>query len=88
MNQKDLLFMVMDIPAVVERLVKTTLNDATCAGMGPTEYLAYSMGINNTISALSALVNDDVGIVAHMPDLQRPTEMDIKELASYLDYYE
>ena len=84
MNPNERLFMAMDIPVEVRNLVSRTLKNATCEGMNGDEYLAYTMGINNTLSALRSVLEADDDIVIHVPNIDVATEFDINELTEMI----
>ena len=63
MEFSKLTFTGMNIEKSVESLVKTTLKDTTCNGMTECEFNAYEMGIENTLSALRAILDTDRPVV-------------------------
>lgn len=61
------MFIGMDIAKQTKELIDTTLTNGTCKGMTIPERRAYEMGIQNTLSALVAVLNADDGeYVVHM----------------------
>ena len=61
------MFIGMDIARQTQKLIDITLTNGTCKGMTIPERIAYEMGIQNTLSALVAVLNADDGeYVVHM----------------------
>lgn len=85
MNPNEVLFMAMNIPAEVDKIIRKTFKNATCEGMNGDEYLAYTLGVNNTLNVLRAILNDDEDVVVHLPNINMPTEMDIDEIAEIVE---
>ena len=90
MYMNETLFMVMDIPAEVKKLITKTFDNSTCDGMTESEFQAYQMGVYNTLSALQHILSSEEDVVAHMFNIDPPTEMDVREITQMImeDDYE
>ena len=61
------MFIAMDIARQTKALIDETLTNGTCKGMTIPERKAYEMGIQNTLSALIAILSaDDDEYVVHI----------------------
>ena len=80
------MFVGMDVIAQTQGLVYETLTNGTCEGMDANEYKAYEMGIQNTLSALRAILEtDDAAYAVHMNGLDFQMEFDLEDLFNTLD---
>lgn len=62
------MFIGMDIITQTKGLVYETFTNGTCEGMNSNEYVAYEMGVKNTLSALrSILETDEDEYIIHIP---------------------
>lgn len=78
----DLYFLGMDIPEETKTMVSITT--VTCTdGMTESELKAYKMGIENTISVLKSILENDGIAVIHIDGIEVPTEFSIDELERY-----
>lgn len=78
----DMLFILMDVPNETRKLV---YSGTFTEGMTESELKAYHMGISNTLSALEAVLEADDNVIAHMANVDMPTEMDIEEIEEILN---
>lgn len=78
----ELYFLVMNIPEETKDAVYHTSNKFdVCEGMSESEMRAYYLGIENTISALKNILEQDKNsIVINNSDIETSEEMDIDEL--------
>ena len=76
MRLNDLLFTGMDITNETRKMLKRVNNDA----MTENERKAYALGVENTLSALEALLDSDENLIVHEAGLGLPTEYDIDDL--------
>ena len=77
MRLNDLLFTGMDITNETRKLIKKTLNNDA---MTENERKAYALGVENTLSALEAILDSDENLIVHEAGLGLPTEYDINDL--------
>lgn len=78
----ELYFIGMDIIEEVKTL--SDLTAITCTdGMTESELDAYNLGIKNTLSALSALIDEDGMHIVNISGLDVATELTIDELEEY-----
>jgi hypothetical protein len=77
----ELYFLGMDIVEELKNMTNFTI--ATCTdGMTENEFRAYEAGVKNTISALKALLDDDLAVI-NVNNIEIPTELTIEELEEY-----
>lgn len=79
----ELYFIAMDIEAETIHLVNSkTFTD----GMTESEFKAYCMGIQNTISALRTVMEteNENELILNVKDIEVPTEFFFDELETYL----
>lgn len=78
----ELYFLGMDIAEEVRTLVDFTT--ITCTnGMTENELKAYKLGIENTLSALKAIINNDDMAVININGLEIQTELSVDEVNTY-----
>lgn len=78
----ELYFLGMDIVEETKTLVDFTT--ATCTnGMTENELKAYKMGIDNTVSALKAVLQSDDMAVVNIEGFEVPTELSVDEVEEY-----
>jgi hypothetical protein len=80
----ELYFLGMDITEVTKTLVDFTT--ITCTnGMTDGELRAYKLGIENTVSALKAVIGQENNMpVINIEGLEIPTELSIDEIEGYI----
>ena len=82
----DIMFVGMNIPKEVEKLIKGKESIIT-TGMNDSELKAYQLGITNTISALSSSLNAlDSDVVVHVQDVDFITELDYHDLKKLISH--
>lgn len=84
MKLRDVLLTGMDIPREVRHLVATTDISST-NGMTTSEYKAYKMGVENVLSILKAILDQDEHIVFHLKDHNCMEEFDLDELIEFIE---
>jgi hypothetical protein len=84
MKLRDILFTGMDIPEATRRLL-ASVNVTTTNGMTASEYKAYKMGVENTLSAMKALLDQDEHIVFHLKSHNVMEEFDLDELIEIVE---
>lgn len=84
MKLRDILFTGMDISKEVRHLLHT-VEASTVNGMTASEHKAYKMGIENTLSAMKALLDQDEHIVFHLKDHDCMEEFDLDELIEFVE---
>lgn len=72
---EDIIFVGVDIPKATKKLLESI---DVCEGMTSSEKTAYDMGVKNALSALKAIVEDEVCV--HIPGKAIAEEMDYAEL--------
>ena len=72
---EDIIFVGVDIPKATKKVLESI---DVCEGMTSSEKTAYDMGVKNALSALKAIVEDEVCV--HIPGKSIAEEMDYKEL--------
>ncbi len=78
----ELYFLGMDVPEETKNMIN--LASIACTdGMADSELKAYKMGIENTISALKSILENDGIPVININGLETPTELSIDELEQY-----
>lgn len=78
----ELYFVGMDIVEETKTLVDFTT--ITCTdGMTDNELRAYKLGVENTISALKAMLSNDGVVAINIPGLDIQTELSIDEVEEY-----
>ena len=78
----ELYFLGMDVAEETKVLVNFT--EITCTnGMTESELQAYKMGIENTISALKSVLQDNDALVVNISGMEIPTEISSYELEEY-----
>lgn len=83
MRLRDILLTGMDIPATTRNLLAPT-NVSVTNGMSTSEYKAYKMGVENTLNAMEALLNQDEHIVFHLKS-HPMEEFDLDELIEFVE---
>lgn len=79
---KELYFLGMDIVEETKALVNFT--EITCTnGMTESELKTYKMGIENTISALKSVLQDNDALVVNISGMEIPTEISSYEFEEY-----
>ena len=71
----EIMFIGIDIPKATKKLLESI---DVCEGMTDSEKTAYDMGVKNALSALKAIIDDEVCV--HIPDKEIGEEMDYNEL--------
>ena len=71
----EIIFVGVDIPKATKKLLESI---DVCEGMTSSEKTAYDMGVKNALSALKAIVEDDVCV--HIPGKVIAEEFDYAEL--------
>lgn len=84
MKLRDILFTGMNIPKEV-RLLLDAGEVSTVNGMTASEYNAYKMGVENTLSAMKSLLNQDDHIVFHIEGHGCMKEFDLDELIEIVE---
>jgi hypothetical protein len=84
MRLQDVLLTGMDIPRETRHLL-ATINVSATNGMTANEYKAYKMGVENTLSATKALLDQDEHIVFHIKDNDCMEEFDLDELIEFIE---
>lgn len=77
MKLRDLLFTGMDVASVARKLLDQ--NNLTI-GMSESEFVAYTMGVNNALGAVEALFESDEHLVFHIQGYDVIEELDLDEL--------
>lgn len=78
----ELYFLGMDVPEETKYMID--LATITCTdSMTDSELKAYKMGVENTISALKSILENDGVPVININGLEAPTELSIDELEQY-----
>jgi hypothetical protein len=78
----ELYFVGMDIVEETKTLVDFTT--ITCTdGMTDNELRAYKLGVENTLSALKAMLSNDGVVAINIPGLDIQTELSIDEVEEY-----
>ena len=72
---EDIIFVGVDIPKATKKLLESI---DVCEGMTYSEKEAYDMGVKNALSALKAIVEDEVCV--HIPGKAMAEEMNYAEL--------
>ena len=79
----DLYFLGMNI--IEEVKIMANFTTETCTdGMTESELAAYKAGVSNVMSALKALLDDDIPIV-NIDNIEIPTELTIEELEDFFN---
>lgn len=78
----ELYFLGMDIAEETKNLMKITTIACT-DGMTESELKAYKLGVENTISALKTVMEEDEVAVVNINGFEIPTELSIDELEEY-----
>jgi hypothetical protein len=84
MKLRDILFTGMDIPEATRRLL-SSVNVTTTNGMTTSEYKAYKMGVENTLNAMAALLDQDEHVVFHLNGHNVMEEFDLDELIEIVE---
>jgi DNA relaxase NicK len=84
MKLQDILLTGMDIPKEVSLLLHT-VEASTINGMTANEYKAYQMGVENTLSAIKAILGQDDHIVFHLEGHGCMEEFDLDELIEIVE---
>ena len=84
MRLQDMIFTGMDIPNEVRKML-STINSTATNGMSTNEEKAYRMGVENTLSAVSALLKEDEHLVFHLKDNNCIEEFDLDELIEIME---
>ena len=82
MKLRDLLFTGMD---VVNESQKLLIQNNLTEGMTEDELAAYTMGVNNALSAVEALFESDEHLVFHVKGYNVIEEFDIDELIEIVE---
>lgn len=84
----ELYFVGMDMSQEVRNLVTSSASKIT-NGMSANEIKAYNLGVENTITALNAIVDNcaDNELVINISDICIPTEFDIEDLMHHLHHH-
>ena len=78
----EVYFLGMDIVEEVKNMIK--LSTVLCTdGMAENELKAYQMGVENTLSALDAVIRENDIPVVDMSGMEIPTELSVDELENY-----
>lgn len=75
----ELYFLGMDIATETKKLMNIT-TIAFTDGMTESELRAYKLGVENTISALKAVMEEDEVVVVNINGMDIPTELTVEEL--------
>lgn len=84
MKLRDILFTGMDISKEVRHLLDA-VETSTVNGMSTSEYNAYKMGVENTLSTMKALLSQDDHIVFHVEGHDCMEEFDLDELIEIVE---
>lgn len=78
----EIIFCGVDMPAKVEE-ISTRLANKLVHDMNDNEFRAYKLGVMNTISVLRGIVDDDLVMFVHIPDLDYEKEFTFDELEKF-----
>lgn len=84
MRLQDMLFTGMDIPNEIRKML-SNVNGTATNGMTVNEEKAYRMGVENALSAASALLEEDEHLVFHLKDNNYIEEFDLEELIEIME---
>lgn len=84
MRLQDILLTGMDIPRETRHLL-AAINVSATNGMTTNEYKAYKMGVENTLSTMKTLLDQDEHIVFHIKDHDCMEEFDLDELIEFIE---
>ena len=84
MKLRDILLTGMDIPKEVGHWLHS-VEVSTVNGMSASERKAYKMGVENTLSAMKSLLNQDEHIVFHLKNHDCIEEFDLDELIEFIE---
>ena len=84
MKLRDILLTGMDIPKEINHLL-APINVSVTNGMTTSEYKAYKMGIENALSAMKVLLDQDDHIVFHLEGHSCIEEFDLDELIEVIE---
>lgn len=84
MKLQDILLTGMDIPKEVGLLLHA-VEASTVNGMTTSEYKAYKMGVENTLSAIKTILDQDDHVVFHLEGHDCIEEFDIDGLIEIVE---